>query len=66
MSRLGQTMPQSLRGEIRRQYRDFSMGQVERANFEYLSATCYLPRNLSASCREWQRYKVTDASTCSF
>ena len=65
MSRLEQAMPQSLRGGIRRLCHDLSMDRVERANFEYLSATCYLPRNLSTSCREWQRYKVTDASTCS-
>jgi hypothetical protein len=40
---------QSPRGAIHRQCGDFSMDQGERANFEYLSATCHLPTDLSAS-----------------
>jgi hypothetical protein len=41
---------------------NFSMDQGERAKFEYLSATGYLPENLSASRQQWQCLEVTDVS----
>ena len=47
--RLQRTTPRSLRGAIHKQYGGFSMDQGEKASFEYVSATCHLPGNLSAS-----------------
>jgi hypothetical protein len=44
-----QTMPQSPYDAMPGQYCNFSMDRERRANFEYLSATCRLPDDLSAS-----------------
>jgi len=44
---------------------NFSMDQEERAKFEYLSATGYLPDSLSTSRQQRQRLEVTDVSTYS-
>ena len=39
------------------------MDRGERAKYEYLSATGYLPEKLSGSGQQRQRLKVTDVST---
>jgi len=42
------------------------MDQGGEANFEYLSAICHLPANLSVSYQERQQRSITDVSICSF
>src|SRR6267154_2604359 len=62
---LRQTKPRFRRAGIGRRCCDTSMGQVERANFEYLAASCHLPDSFSNSHRQLQ-IKKSDVSTCSF
>jgi hypothetical protein len=61
-----QTTPPSRRVVIYGQDYNFSMGQVERANFEHLALACRLPDNLSEYSRQWQHLKKSDVLTCSF
>ena len=42
------------------------MDRERRANFEYLSATCRLPDNLSTSGQPLQCQVITDVSTGSY
>jgi hypothetical protein len=60
--RLERTMPLYRCTAIGGRHCNFSMDQGERAKFEYLAATGYLPENLSASRHQWQRLKLTDVS----
>jgi hypothetical protein len=60
-------MPRSLRAVICVRCCNFSRDQGGRAKFEYRSATCRLPDNLSASMQRYQCqwYVITNISTCS-
>ena len=59
-------MPRSLRGAIHRQCGDFSRGQGERANFEYLSAARHLPEPQCYPCLRRESWRVTDVLICSW
>jgi len=59
-------MPPSLYDAIPGQYGDSSMDQEERATGRYLAVACHLPQSHRDSMRQWQRYKITDASTYSY
>ena len=61
--RLERTMSLFRCTAIRGRRCNFSMDRGERAKFEYLSATGYLPEKLSVSGQQRQRLKVTDVSS---